>query len=122
MAREANSILKGGFDWISTRRDVHTGKVTLEDKTLQVKNRDAIMFDDIISSGGTMAKAVEFTKKQGARKIYAACVHPLLTGDAQKKILESGAEEIIGTDSVPSHVSKVSLAPLLSAELKNAKA
>jgi len=122
MAREANSILKGGFDYISTRRDVQTGKVTLEEKTLQVKNRDVIVFDDIISSGGTMAKAVEFAKKQGARKVYAACVHPLLMGDAQKKILESGAEEIISTDSVSSHVSKVSLAPLLSKELKNTKA
>lgn len=122
MAREANSILKGGFDYISTRRDVQTGKVTLEEKTLQVKNRDVIIFDDIISSGGTMAKAVEFAKKQGARNVYAACVHPLLMGDAQKKILESGAEEIISTDSVSSHVSKVSLAPLLSEELKKTKA
>jgi len=121
MAREANSILKGGFDYISTRRDVQTEKVTLEEKTLQVKNRDVIIFDDIISSGGTMAKAVEFAKKQGARKVYAACVHPLLMGDAQKKILESGAEEIISTDSVSSHVSKVSLAPLLSEELKKTK-
>jgi ribose-phosphate pyrophosphokinase len=122
MAREANSILRGGFDYISTRRDVHTGKVTLEEKTLQVKNRDVIIFDDIISSGGTMAKAVKFAKKQGARKVYAACVHPLLMSDAQKRILESGAEEIISTDSVSSHVSKVSLAPLLSEELKNTKA
>jgi len=122
MAREASSILKGGFDYISTRRDVQTGKVTLEEKTLPVKNRDVIIFDDIISSGETMAKAVGFAKKQGARKVYAACVHPLLMGDAQKKILESGAEEIISTDSVPSHVSKVSLAPLLSEELKNTKA
>jgi ribose-phosphate pyrophosphokinase len=122
MAREANSILEGGFDYISTRRDVQTGKVTLEEKTLQVKNRDVIIFDDIISSGGTMAKAVEFAKKQGAGKVYVACVHPLLMGDAQEKILESGAEEIISTDSVSSHVSKVSLAPLLSEEIKNTKA
>jgi ribose-phosphate pyrophosphokinase len=122
MAREANSILKGGFDYISTRRDIQTGKVTLEEKTLQVKNRDVIIFDDIISSGGTMAKAVEVAKKQGARKVYAACVHPLLMDDAQKKILESGAEEIISTDSVSNHVSKVSLAPLISKELKNTDA
>ena len=122
MAKEANSILKGGFDYISTRRDIQTGKVTLEEKTLQVKNRDVIIFDDIISSGGTMAKAVEFAKNQGARKVYAACVHPLLMGDAQKRILENGAAGIIGTDSVSSHISKVSLASLLSEEIKNTKA
>ncbi len=114
MAAEADSILKGGFDYISTKRDVITGNVTLEEKELPIKNRDVIIFDDVISSGGTTAKAVKFTKEQGARKVYCACVHPLLMGDAKKRILENGAEKIIGTDSVPSPVSKVSIAPLIS--------
>jgi len=64
-----------------------------------------------------MAKAVKFVKEQGAKKVYSACVHPLLMGDAKKRILENGAEEIIGTDSVPSSVSKVSIAPLISKAL-----
>jgi ribose-phosphate pyrophosphokinase len=114
MATEADSVLKGGFDYVSTKRDVTTGKVTLEEKELPIKNRDVIVFDDIISSGGTMAKAIKFVKEHGARKVYAACVHPLLMGDAQKRILKNGAEEIIGTDSVPNPVSKVSIAPLIS--------
>ena len=117
VAAEANSVLKGGFDYISTKRDVVTGKVTLEDKDLPVKNRDVIIFDDIISSGGTMAKAVKLVKSKGARKVYAACVHPLLMGDAQKRILENGAEEIIGTDSIPTPISKVSIAPLITKAL-----
>jgi len=114
MAAEAHQVLKGGFDYVSTKRDVVTGNVTLEEKELSVENRDVIIFDDIISSGGTMAKAVKFAKDNGARKVYAACVHPLLIGDSQKRILENGAEEIIGTDCVPSAVSKVSVAPLIS--------
>jgi ribose-phosphate pyrophosphokinase len=117
VAMEANNVLKSGFDYISTRRDVRTGNVTLEEKRLSIKNRDVIIFDDIISSGGTMAKAVKLVKDQGARKVYAACVHALLMGDSQKRILENGAEEIIGTDCVPSPVSKVSIAPLISKAL-----
>jgi ribose-phosphate pyrophosphokinase len=117
VATDADGVLKGGFDFISTRRDVVTGSVTLEEKELRVKNRDVIIFDDIISSGGTMAKAAKFVKEQGAKKVYVACVHPLLMGDAKKRILENGAEEIIGTDSVPSSVSKVSVAPLISKAL-----
>jgi len=117
VATEADSVLKGGFDYVSTKRDVITGNVTLEEKELPIKNRDVIIFDDIISSGGTMAKAVKLVKEQGAKKVYAACVHPLLMGDAKKKILENGAEDIIGTDSVPSPVSKVSIAPLISEAL-----
>jgi ribose-phosphate pyrophosphokinase len=113
VAMEADSVLKGGYDFVSTKRDVHTGNVTLEDKELPVRNRDVIVFDDIISSGGTMAKAVKLAKDKGARKVYAACVHPLLMGDSEKRILENGAEEVVGTDCVPSRVSKVSVAPLI---------
>jgi ribose-phosphate pyrophosphokinase len=114
VAMEADGVLKGGYDYISTKRDVHTGNVTFEDKDLPVRNRDVIVFDDIISSGGTMAKAVKLAKEKGARKVYAACVHPLLIGDSHKRILENGAEEIVGTDCVPSPVSKVSVASLIS--------
>jgi ribose-phosphate pyrophosphokinase len=114
MAQEADSVLHGGFDYVSTKRDVITGNVTLEDKELPVKNRNVIIFDDIISSGGTMAKAVKLVKDKGAKRVYAACVHPLLMGDSQKRILKNGAEEIVGTDCVQSPVSKVSVAPLIS--------
>lgn len=117
VAKEADGVLKGGFDYISTRRDVITGRVTLEEKQLRIENRDVIIFDDVISSGGTMAKAVKLVKEQGAKKVYSACVHPLLMGNAKRRILENGAEEIIGTDSVPSSVSKVSIAPLISKAL-----
>jgi ribose-phosphate pyrophosphokinase len=117
MATEADSVLKGGSDYISTKRDVITGNVSLEEKELPIRNRDVVIFDDIISSGGTMVKAVKLVKEQGAKKAYVACVHPLLMGDAKKRILENGAEDIIGTDSVPSPVSKVSIAPLISKAL-----
>ena len=117
-AKEANSVLKGGCDYIPTQRDRITGNVTIEKKTLPVKNRDAIIFDDIISSGGTMIKAVSWVKEQGAKRVYAACVHPLLIGDTRDKILKAGADGVIGTDSVPSPVSEVSVAPLIAEALK----
>ena len=116
-AVEAAKILEGGYGYISTQRDRITGKVTIEKKSLPVKDRDAIIFDDIISSGGTMAKAVAWTRKQGARTIHAACVHLLLIGDAESRIIQSGADSIVGTDSVSSHISVVSVAPLIAEAL-----
>jgi ribose-phosphate pyrophosphokinase len=113
VAQEADNVLHGGYDYIASKRDVLTGNVTLEDKPLHAENRDVIVFDDIISSGGTMAKAVKMVKEKGARKVYSACVHPLLIGDSYERIIENGAEEIIGTDAVESRVSKVSIAPLV---------
>jgi len=114
IAAEANNILKGGYGYVETSRDQLTGKVTVKKKTLPVRNRDVIVFDDIISSGGTMIKAIGMVKEQGAKRVYAACVHPLLIGDAKDKIIESGAEGIVGTDCVPSPVSLVSVAPLIA--------
>jgi len=118
IAAEANRVLKGGCDYIPTQRDRVTGNVTIEKKTLPVRNRDAIIFDDIISSGGTMIKAVSWVKEQGARKVYAACIHPLLIGDTRDRILKAGADGVVGTDSVPSSVSEVSVAPLIADVLK----
>jgi len=117
-AVEADKVLKGGCDYIPTQRDRVTGNVTIEKKTMPVKNRTAIVFDDIISSGGTMIKAVSWLKEQGAKKVYAACVHPLLIGDTKDRILKAGAEAVVGTDTVPSSVSEVSVAPLIAEALK----
>jgi len=117
MASESDNVLKGGFDYIPTQRDRITGDVTLEAKKLPVSGRDVVIFDDIISSGGTMAKAVKMVKEQGARRVYAACVHPLLMGNAEERILSNGAEAIVGTDCVQSKVSVVSVAPIIAEEL-----
>ena len=117
-AKEADKVLKGGCDYIPTQRDRVTGNVTIKKKTLPVKNRDVIIFDDIISSGGTMIKAVAWVKEQGARKIYAACVHPLLSEVTKDKILKAGADGVVGTDSASNPVSRVSVAPLITQALK----
>jgi ribose-phosphate pyrophosphokinase len=117
-AEEAATVLKGPADYVPTQRDRHTGKVTIEEKALNVKGKVAIIFDDIISSGGTMIKAVAHTKRQGANKVYAACVHPLLMADSREKIIQNGAEDVIGTDSVPSPVSVVSVAPVIAEALR----
>jgi ribose-phosphate pyrophosphokinase len=117
VAQEADNTLHGGYDYVASKRDVTTGSVILEDKPLPVKNRDAVIFDDIISSGGTMAKAVKMIKNKGANRVYGACVHPLLIGDSYRHIIENGAEDIIGTDAVESPVSKVSIAQLISKTL-----
>jgi ribose-phosphate pyrophosphokinase len=117
LAEEANRVLGGGCGWLKKERDRYTGEIQVEKKSLNVKDRDVIVFDDIISTGGTIARAVKMLKSQGARRVYAACVHPLLIGEAKKKILQNGAEEIVGTDSIPTLVRTISLAPLIAEAL-----
>jgi ribose-phosphate pyrophosphokinase len=119
MAKEADKILNGGCGWLRKERDRLTGEIRVEAKKFDIEGRDVVVFDDIISTGGTIAAAVEMLKIQGANRVYAACAHPLLVGEAQRKIMQSGAEEIVGTDCVPSPVSVVSVAPLIAAALAN---
>ena len=121
LAEEAKTILGDECGCLEKHRDLYTGQITMKKKTLNVYEKTVIIFDDLISTGGTIALAAKIMRELGADKVYAACVHPLLIGDAEKRILESGVEEIVGTDSVPSHVSKVSLAPLISKFLKEHK-
>jgi ribose-phosphate pyrophosphokinase len=117
-AAEAGKVLGGSYDYVPTQRDAVTGNVTLEKKPLEVRGKSVVVFDDIISSGGTMIKTVAWVKEQGAQHVYVACVHPLLTDEVKEKIVKAGADEIVGTDSVPSNVSKVSVAPLIVQALK----
>jgi len=121
LAEEAKKVLGGECGYLEKRRDRYTGQITMEKKTFDVKGKTVIIFDDVISTGGTIALAAKIMRELGADRVYAACVHPLLIEDAEKRILEAGVEEIVGTDSVPSHVSKVSLASLISKELKEPK-
>jgi len=121
-AIEANNVLKGGYDYIQTQRDRATGTVTLEEKTLPVKEKAVIIFDDIISSGGTMIKAVTYAKKKGAKTVNVACVHPLLTEEVKNRILNVGADQIVATDSVQSPISVVSIAPLIAEALAKKEA
>lgn len=117
-AVEASKVLRGGCEYIPTQRDRVTGNVIIERNPLPLNDRDVVIFDDIISSGGTMVKAVSWIKEQGPRRIRVACVHPLLSGDVRDRILKSGAEAVVGTDSVPSPVSEVSVAPLIADALR----
>jgi ribose-phosphate pyrophosphokinase len=118
IAKEAQQVLGGDAGHLNKVRDRYTGQTTQSGEGLNVEGQTVIILDDIISTGGTIVGAAKILKELGAAHIFTACVHPLLIGDAAKRILDAGVEEIIGTDSVPGPYSKVSLAPLISKQLK----
>ncbi len=66
-----------------------------------VKNKVAIIFDDIVDTGGTLIKVAEKLKQEGAKKVYAACTHAVLSQNADKKILNSSIEELVVTNTIP---------------------
>jgi ribose-phosphate pyrophosphokinase len=97
-----------------------TGDVTIEERLdLDISKRDAIVIDDIISSGGSLIKAAEVLNKKGVGKIYAMCAHALLINDAAQKIKSAGVEDIVSTNSIPSQYAKVDLSPEIASALKS---
>jgi ribose-phosphate pyrophosphokinase len=118
IAEQAKTVLRGDIGSLEKQRDRYTGQTMQSGKHLNVKGKTVIIFDDIISTGGTIVGAAKILREQGAERVFAACVHGLLIGDAEKRILDAGVEEIVSTDSVPGKTSKVTLAPLLSEALR----
>ncbi len=118
LAEEAAGLLGGGYGWFTKHRDRVTGEVSSRLEHGEAEGRIAILFDDIISSGGTMRLAARTLKEAGALKVYAACTHSLMSEENHRKLLEAGIEEVVATDTVPGPLSKVSVASLLAEALK----
>jgi ribose-phosphate pyrophosphokinase len=118
IVQEAAAVLGCECGYLEKHRDRYTGLVSVEKREFNVKGRTAIIFDDIISTGGTIVAAANLLYELGAAEVYAACVHPLLVGEAEKRLREVGVKEVVGTDSIPGPASKVSLAPLLAQALR----
>ena len=108
LAREAAEVIGCDYDYLEKTRITPT-EIKVAPKNLHVEGRDVLIVDDIISTGGTVATAIKMLKEQGAGDVIVACVHPVLIGDALNKLYTSGASEVIGTDTFPSPVSKVSV-------------
>ena len=107
---------------LNKKRDRNTGKLTIKSTLPKfVKDRDMILFDDMISSGGSIVKAIQFLRRKNFRKLYVVCTHPILIDNAENKIKKLGVKEIIGTNSVVSDFSKVDLSEIISQTIQEWK-
>ena len=119
-AKEFARQLKIDSIALKKSRDRTTGEIAIEEKLeFDVSGRDAILVDDMISSGGSIVKAAQVLRKNGVGKVYAMCAHALLIGDAAQKIKAAGVHDIIATNSVPGEYSKVDLSPAIAQALKS---
>jgi ribose-phosphate pyrophosphokinase len=66
-----------------------------------VDNKNILIVDDLIDTGGTFVNAAQALRKKGAKEIFGACTHPILSGTAYKRIEESVVKELIVTDTLP---------------------
>ena len=91
-----------------------------------VKNKNCIIVDDIIDSGGTIVNAVQALKDKGARDVYVFITHAVLSGEAVKKIEKSKIKKLITTDTIDNSkkirgskkIEIISIAPMISEAMK----
>ncbi|MDA4111627.1 MAG: ribose-phosphate diphosphokinase, partial [Thaumarchaeota archaeon] len=113
-----SAVLKYEHLSFNKSRDRRTGEVTTEEQTIELSGRDAIIVDDMISTGASVAKCAQLLKKYGARKVIAVCAHAVLIGGAADRIMSAGVNELVATNTIPSKYSKVDVSPLIASHFE----
>ena len=93
-------VLGATLSIIDKRRDA-PNKAEVMHIIGEVKDKDTVIVDDMVDTAGTLTKAAAALKNNGARKVYACCTHPVLSGDAIEKITSSAIEKLIVTNTIP---------------------
>ncbi|PIP82795.1 MAG: ribose-phosphate pyrophosphokinase [Elusimicrobia bacterium CG_4_9_14_3_um_filter_62_55] len=117
-ARAFAKRLKAGLAIVDKRRP-RPNEASIYNVIGDVEGKIAIIVDDMVDTGGTLTKVANKIKDLGAKKVYASCVHGVLSGSAAELVEKSSLEELVLSDSVPlrgqssGKITTLSIAPLL---------
>ncbi len=67
----------------------------------EVEGKDVILVDDLVDTAGTICKAADLLKDNGAKSVRAICTHPVLSGEAYERIEQSALEQMVVSDTIP---------------------
>lgn len=107
------------YDYLDKFRDRVTGEITIDSKALDVKGKNVVIVDDIISTGKTIAKAAEVLYKAGANNVYAVVTHALLSRESLDILSKAGLSRLVISNTIeqqldlPSWITVIDLSPIL---------
>ena len=112
-------VMHGGNSMKKVRGEYSDGATAVRpietlEMEFEVKDRDVILVDDMIASGGTMIRAARECKMKGAKSVLCAATHGLFLGNALQEMLAAGASEVVVSDAIVSGVSRVPIKPFLA--------
>ncbi len=114
-AKEFAKILNCSSIALNKQRNRKTGKIVIKSsKFPKVDFQDMILLDDMVSTGGSIVKAIEFLRKKNPGRIYVACTHAVLAGNAEKRLKQAGVHKIISTNSISGKYALVDLSYVIS--------
>ncbi len=100
MAEAMQNLLSADLAIINKRR-ISGSEVVTDTLIGNVKGKTVLMFDDMISTAGTVCEAARFVMEQGATEVLVAATHPVLVGPAIDRLIESPISQIIVTNTIP---------------------
>ena len=110
---------------VDKRRDANDDRAISGTIIGDVKDKNAIIFDDEIATAGSMMETVKVLQKSGVKNIYAGGTHGILSGPAIERIKNSGIKEMVVTNTVPvpeekriDNLTVLSIAPLFAETIK----
>ena len=110
---------------IDKRREDNNDKAVATSIIGDVKGKTALIFDDEVSTAGTLVESANILKENGAKEIYAGAAHGVLVGPAIERIKNSPIKELVVTNTIPIEPEKqidkikvVSIAPLFAEAIK----
>ena len=91
----------------------------------EVKGRNVVIVDDLVATAGSLVEAVKALKENGAKEIWAAITHPVLSGPAVQRLQNSALKELVVADTIPlpqekrfSRIKVLSVASLLAEAIR----
>ncbi len=111
---------------IIDKRRPAPGKSEVMNLVGDVRNKNCVIIDDIIDSGGTIVNAAKALKDKGAKDVYVYITHAVLSGNAVEKIEKSQIKKLITTDTIDNSrkiikskkIEVISIAPMISEAMK----
>lgn len=118
--RDFANVIGASVAFVEKRRTGNDGMSESLAVIGDVRGKSAIVADDEVLTAGSIANAADLVMREGARTVYAACTHALLTPQAKVRLESSAIQEFIATDTVycpperrPANMTILSVAPLL---------
>jgi ribose-phosphate pyrophosphokinase len=116
-AKAAAKAIEADYDVMEKKR-ISPTEVEIKPKDIDVKNKDVLIVDDIVSTGNTVIKLAKSLRKHGAKRIYAAFTHAVLSTSAVvSNMYHAGINELISTNTIPNEFAVVDVSSLIAEKL-----
>ena len=104
----------GAFD---KERDLATGKIKILKKEFDLKGKNLVMVDDMVSTGGTTIRAAKYARAMGIKELHVTFVHPVLAGNALENLQQLKAKSLLAANTIESPISVADVAPFIAKNL-----